>query len=190
MGDNELITTKIITTKQKKGEQKKLVKINLVDEQINSTKKSITRLDNFYISTFASLSTIPMGKDRLLPILALILLFIASSSSLYVYGSQTTTDTLQVNGQDYTITQLFSLVKPRSFNDSQYTGIALDDLMQKTGVTNPEQHTYTLKGSDGYEKTVTWTNMQNGLLTEKRESIFSDLPKAFRVKDIVAIEVK
>jgi hypothetical protein len=131
-----------------------------------------------------------MGKDRLLPILALILLFIASSSSLYVYASQTTTDKLQVNGQQYTIDQLFSLAKPRTFNDSQYTGIALDDLMLKTGVSNPEQHTYTLKGADGYEKTVIWENLKNGLLTKDRESVFSDLPKAFRVKDIVTIEVK
>jgi hypothetical protein len=131
-----------------------------------------------------------MGKDRLLPILALIILFIASSLSLYVYASQTTTDTLIVNGQQYTIDQLFSLAKQRMFNDSQYTGLALDDLMVKTGVANPEQHTYTLKGSDGYEKTVTWENIQNGLLTKNRESIFSNLPKAFRVKDIVIIEVK
>jgi hypothetical protein len=131
-----------------------------------------------------------MGKDRLLPILALTFLFIASSSSLYVYATQTTTDTLLLNGQHYTIDQLFSLAKPRAFNDSQYIGIALDDLMLKTGVSNPEQHTYTLKGADGYEKTVTWENLKNGLLTKDRESIFSDLPKAFRVKDIVTIEVK
>lgn len=131
-----------------------------------------------------------MGKDRLLPILALILLFVASSSSLYVYALQTTTDTLLVNGQQYSIDQLFLLVKPRSFNDLQYTGIALDDLMLKTGVSNPEQHTYTLKGSDGYEKTVTWENLRNGLFTKDHESIFSDLPKAFQIKDIVIIEVK
>jgi hypothetical protein len=130
-----------------------------------------------------------MGKDRLLPILALILLFLASSSSLYVYATHTTTGTLQINGQDYTLDQLFSLVKPRSLNESQYTGIALDDLLRQTGVTSPEQHTYTLKGADGYEKTVTWENMKNGLLTKNRESVFSDLPKAFRVKDIIAIEV-
>jgi hypothetical protein len=130
-----------------------------------------------------------MGKDRLLPILALILLFIASSSSLFVYASQTTTDTLLVNGQHYTIDQLFSLAKPRMFNDSQYIGIALDDLMLKVGVANPERHTYTFKGSDGYEKTVTWENLQNGLLTKNRESVFPDLPKAFRVKEIVTIGV-
>lgn len=130
-----------------------------------------------------------MGKDRLIPIFALLILLIGSISSIYVYATQTTTNTLLVNGQHYTIDQLFSLTKPQTVNDSQYTGIALDDLMQKTGVSDPEQHQYTLKASDGYEKTVTWENMKNGLLTKDRESIFSDLPKAFHVKDIIAIEV-
>jgi hypothetical protein len=85
--------------------------------------------------------------------------------------------------------QLFFLTQPRTLNESQSTGIALDDLMLKTGVSQPEQHRYTLRGSDGYEKTVTWENMKNGLLTKDSESVFSDLPKAFRIKDIVTIEV-
>ena len=131
-----------------------------------------------------------MGKDRLLPIFALLILLIGSVSSIYVYATQATTDTLLVNRQHYTMDQLFSLTKPRTFNESQYSGIALDDLMLKTGVSQPEQHTYTLKGIDGYEKTVTWENMKNGLLTKESESVFSDLPKAFRVKDIITIEVK
>ena len=131
-----------------------------------------------------------MGKDRLLPIFALLILLIASVSSIYVYATQTTTETLLINGQHYTIDQLFSLTKSRTLNDSQYTGIALDDLLLKTGVSHPEKHTYTLKGVDGYEKTVTWENMKNGLLTKESESVFSDLPKAFRVKDIITIEVK
>jgi len=130
-----------------------------------------------------------MGKDRLLPIFVLLILLIGSVSSIYVYATQTTTNTLLVNGQYYTIDQLFSLAKPRTLNESQYTGIALDDLMLKTGVPQPEQHKYTLQGSDGYEKTVTWENMKNGILTKDCESIFSDLPKAFHVKNIVTIEV-
>jgi hypothetical protein len=131
-----------------------------------------------------------MGKDRLLPIFALLILLIGSVSSIYVYATQATTNTLLVNGQHYTMDQLFSLTQPRTFNESQYSGISLDDLMLKTGVSHPEQHTYTLKGVDGYEKTVTWENMKNGLLTKESESVFSDLPKAFRVKDIITIEVK
>ena len=49
-----------------------------------------------------------MGKDRLLPIFALLILIIASTSSIYVYATQTTTETLLVNGQYYTIDHLFS----------------------------------------------------------------------------------
>jgi len=130
-----------------------------------------------------------MGKDRLLPIFALLILITACASSIYVYATQTTTDSVLINGQQYTIDQLFSLTNPRSLNDSQYSGIALDDLIVKTGTSDPEQHTYVLKGADGYEKTVTWENMKNGVLTMDRSSVFSDLPKAFRVKDIVTIEV-
>ena len=131
-----------------------------------------------------------MGKDRLLPICAICVLFVACTSSLYVHALQIESETLRVNGQDYTIDQLFSLTNPRQFDELQETGIALDDLLLKTGVSNPETQTFTLRGADGYEKTVTWDNMKNGLLTKDRESIFSNLPKAFRVKDIVTIEVK
>jgi hypothetical protein len=130
-----------------------------------------------------------MGKNQLLPIFALLILLIGSVFSIYVYATQVTDNTLLVNGQQYTIDQLFSLAQPRTLNESQYTGIALDDLILKTGVTQPEQHRYTLRGSDGYEKTVTWENMKNGLLTKESESVFSDLPKAFRVQDVITIEV-
>jgi len=78
----------------------------------------------------------------------------------------------------------------RTTKDGNFSGIALDDLMVKTGVVHPEQHTYTIVGADGYQKTVTWENMKNGLLTSEGQTIFSDLPKAFRIKDVVSIEVK
>lgn len=130
-----------------------------------------------------------MKQNRLLPLFATLIVMISSVFSIYIYATQATTNTLLVNGHQYTIDQLFSLTQPRTLNESEYTGIALDDLMLKTGVTKPEQHTYTLRGSDGYEKTVTWENMKNGLLTNKSQTIFSDLPKAFYVKNIVTIEV-
>ena len=130
-----------------------------------------------------------MGKDRLLPIFAILILLISSIFSTYMYTTQATTNILLVNGQQYTMDQLFFLAQPRSVNESQYSGVALDDLMLKSGVINPEQHTYTLRGSDGYEKTVTWENLKNGLLTKDGQSIFSDLPKAFRVKNVITIEV-
>jgi hypothetical protein len=131
-----------------------------------------------------------MGKDRLLPLCALLVLTIGCVSSLYVYAHQTNTETIMVNGQSYTIDGLFVITQPRVFDNLNFSGIALDDVIVQSGLTNPEQHTFLIKGADGYEKTVTWENMKNGLLTKNRESVFSDLPKAFRVKDIISIEVK
>jgi hypothetical protein len=131
-----------------------------------------------------------MGKDRFIPVIALIILVVASISSVYVYTTQASTDSILINGQHYTVDQLFSSTKPRAFADLNYSGIALDDLVIRTGVKNPESHTYTIIGSDDYQKTVTWENMKNGLLTKNRMAVFSDLSKAFRVKDVVTIEVK
>jgi hypothetical protein len=131
-----------------------------------------------------------MGKDQLLPFFAILVLIIGSISSLYVKAVQTNTETITANGQQFTMAQLNTLVKPQVFPTLNFSGVALDDLMLKAGVVHPEQHTYILIGADGYQKTVTWENMKNGLLTQEGQSVFSDLPKAFRVKDVTSIEVK
>ena len=128
-----------------------------------------------------------MGKEKFIPIFALIVLLIGSLSSVYVYATQINSEYIKVNGQDYTIDQLFFIGKKRTFDT--YSGIALDDLIVKTGVSNPEKHEYTIIAADGYQKTVKWENMEKGLLTKDGQSIFDGLAKAFWVKDIVKIEV-
>ncbi|MFW6121549.1 MAG: hypothetical protein ACOC80_11720 [Petrotogales bacterium] len=128
-----------------------------------------------------------MGKEKLIPIFALIVLLISGVSSIYVYATEIDSEYININGQDYTLDQLFFISEKRTIET--YSGIALDDLIIKTGVSNPEDHKYTIVGADGYQKTVKWENMENGLLTKSGVSVFSDLPKAFRVKDIVRIEV-
>jgi hypothetical protein len=129
-----------------------------------------------------------MGKQQLIPIIAFFILLLGSGSSLYVYATTTTSETLTINSQEYTIDQLLYLGELRTIES--YTGIALDTLLITIGVAHPEENVYTLIGSDGYQKTVRWENLNHGLLTEEKQSIFSDLPKAFHVKDIVRIEVK
>jgi hypothetical protein len=129
-----------------------------------------------------------MGKEKLIPILAIAVLFIGGLSSFYVYATQINSEYIKINGQEYTVDQLFFIGEERTIET--FTGIALDNLMIKVGISNPEAHEYTIIASDGYQKTVKWENMKNGLLTEEGQSIFSDLAKAFRVKDIVKIEVK
>ena len=133
-----------------------------------------------------------MGQEKLITILAVAVLFIGSLSSVYVYATQINSGYIDINSQEYTIDQLFFMGKQETIesNSELFSGIALDDLILKTGVSNPEDHEYTIISSDGYQKTVKWENMKNGILTEEGQSIFSDLAKAFRIKDIVKIEVK
>jgi len=128
-----------------------------------------------------------MGKEKLIPILAVAVLFIGSVSSIYVYAMQINSEYININGQEYTIDQLFFIGEERTFET--FSGIALDNLMIKIGVPEPEKHEYTIIASDGYQKTVKWENMKNGLLTEEGQSIFSDLPKSYRIRDIIKIEV-
>lgn len=134
-----------------------------------------------------------MGKEKLIPILALIVLLIGSGSTVYVYATQPVIkvdlDNITIYNKEYTIEELFSTVEPRVFDSMNFSGIALDDLIIKAGVECPSCNSYTITGEDGYQKTVTWENMRNGLLTADKMTVFSDLPKAFRVRDVVEIGV-
>jgi len=129
-----------------------------------------------------------MGKEKLIPIFALIVIIMGGLSSIYVYATTAESDYITINNTKYTIDQLFFIGEERTIDD--YSGIAFDVVIFKISVSNPKTREYTLIASDGYQKTVKWENMENGLLTEEGQSIFSDLPKAFWVKDIIKIEVK
>ena len=97
-----------------------------------------------------------MGKEKFIPLAAMIVILIGAGSSAYVYATQTTTDNITINGQQYTIDQIFYIAEPRTFDSLNFSGIALDDLIIKTGVGCLECHEYTIIGDDGYKKTVTW----------------------------------
>ncbi|MEM4258884.1 MAG: hypothetical protein QXL17_07035 [Candidatus Thermoplasmatota archaeon] len=132
-----------------------------------------------------------MGKEKILLISASIILIVSGLSSIYVYATTSDMTTITINAMEYTIDQLFLLGSEKiiTVNGETVSGVALDVLMNNIGIRNPEQKQYTIIGKDQYQKTVTWENMQHGILTKNRQSLFEDLPKAFRVKDIIAIEV-
>jgi hypothetical protein len=131
-----------------------------------------------------------MDKKKLIPAIAIIILLIGSFSSIYVFATQTNESNITINEQKYSIDQIFFIAEPRSFNALNFSGVALDDLILKVGVGFTNNREYTIVGSDGYQKTVNWENMENGLLTYEKMVVFSDLPKSFRVKDVVNIEVR
>lgn len=134
-----------------------------------------------------------MGKEKFIPIIALMILLIGIGSSAYVYATQTDTeilgDSIIINNQQYAVEEIFSDTEQRTFESLNFTGIALDDLIIKIGIECPSCHSYTIIGEGDYQKTVTWENMENGLLTSDKMTVFSDLPKAFRVRGVFEIEV-
>ena len=134
-----------------------------------------------------------MGKATIILITgAVLVLLLGGYSTLYVaqHTTQATTGIITVNHHTYTLTQLFTHVHLRNFTDLNASGIALDALITYTNVSNPDTHQYVISASDGYQKTVTWDNLQHGLLTNTSRTYFTDLPKAFYVFGVVSIEVK
>lgn len=129
------------------------------------------------------------GQNLILGIIAIIILI--GSSSLLVYSAMTQedTDTIEVNGNEYTWDEIFQDLTTVELGDHE--GVMLSDLINDTGLDDPEDHEFKISAADGYVKTVSWDDMMNGiLLKEKKMTYFPDLPKQFYVKDVVEIEVK
>jgi hypothetical protein len=129
-----------------------------------------------------------MNNKKVIPIIAVGILLIAIGASVYAYLQQADTGSVSINGATYSAKDLMAMGGERVVEE--YSGVALDELVISAGVSAPETKAYTLVGADGYLKTVTWENMQNGILTPDLMSAFSYLAKAFRVKDIVEIIVE
>lgn len=133
-----------------------------------------------------------MGKEKIIPILAFIVIIIGGTSSAYVYVTQIDKETITFNGDDYTIDQLLYMGKIKAVQTSEgdKTGVALEDLIPNLGVGCPSCHEYIIKAKDGYQKTVDWDIIKTGVLTDIKKVFFPETPKSFWVGDIVEIEVR
>jgi hypothetical protein len=131
-----------------------------------------------------------MGKEKTIPILAMIVLLIGIGSTIFVQASQSNSETIKIYGQEYSIDNIFKIAEKRTIttDEGEITGIALDDLIIKIGsvCTNCE---YTFKSKDGYQQTVPWDFMQKGVLTDYNRVYFPDTAHSFWVRDIIEIEV-
>jgi hypothetical protein len=133
-----------------------------------------------------------MGKEKLLPVCAIVVLLIGCFSTLYVYASQVdSNNVIKIGNKEYTINQIFSLANTRTIitNEGEKTGIALDDLIIQTYGECLSCDDYTFKAKDGYQQTVNWDYLKKGVLTRETCIYFSDTASSFWVKNIVEIEV-
>jgi hypothetical protein len=136
-----------------------------------------------------------MGKDKLIPVFAMILLIIGIFSAIYVHATMVNKKTITIQGEEYTIDQLFSIGETKTIQtvEGEKTGVALDDLILKIGMGCPSCYNYVFKGGDGYQQTISWDLMEKGVLSKNRKIYFPESTKTAKglwVKDIVEIEVK
>jgi hypothetical protein len=134
-----------------------------------------------------------LKKDLIIPLIAFFIILTGTASSIYTYTTQSNleidTNIILISDKEFDMDWIFSNVLSRTFESLNSSGIALDDLIIKSGVDNPSFHSYIFIGSDGYSRNVEWENLKNGLLDDKKRVVFFDLPKAFNVRDIIEIEV-
>lgn len=143
-----------------------------------------------------------MGKEKIIPILAMIVVVIGVTSSLYVYAQESELEKqrekynqeniITIDNLEYNLEELFTLIDNKTViaDDEKIAGIALDGLIIYTDIECPSCHEYTFKASDNYQQTVTWEMMQTGILTDYNRVIFPETAHSFWVRNVIEIEVK
>ncbi len=143
-----------------------------------------------------------MGKDKSIPLIAMIVLLLGIGSTWYVHAMQpekATGDdlTITINGKVFPIEQTLAEGEPRTIttDEGEKTGVALDYLIILAGVGCPSCHTYTIKAfyPHPYQQTITWDTLQTGILTYSEQynarTYFPNTAHAFWVYNIEEIEV-
>lgn len=140
-----------------------------------------------------------MGKEKLIPILAMAVLLVAISSTLYVTAQQSETNDMkmiQINNEQLNIDELYNNINTITIetDDGEKTGLPLDEVLEYSKVSCIECNSYTIKAKEPYQQTVSGSEMKNGILTydEKYNArvYFPNLAHSFWVYNIVEIEVK
>ena len=132
-----------------------------------------------------------MGKQKIIPVLAMVLLLIGIISALYVHATQINKNTITINGQEYTYDDLFLLGGEKTIKtvDGEVTGASLENIIKSIGIACTSCSKYTIKATDGYQKTIEWNVLKKGVLSKENRVYFPDTPKALWVSDVVEIEV-
>ncbi len=129
-------------------------------------------------------------KSLVLWIIAIIILITSATVFALTLIPKGDTDKVVICGKNYYWDDTFNDYQVEEFSgsDQTYEGIKLSTLVTDAGVSDPEGHDYEIEGSDGYQKTVTWEDIQNGyLVKENKVTIFPELTKSFWVKDVIEI---
>jgi len=130
------------------------------------------------------------GKKRLLILLTVILIVIGVGSTLYItlFKGAEKTEGLIVGETEFSLNELFGTSE--LITVKEYQGVALSEVINKAGIENPEAQEYTIIAEDGYQKTVEWESIQEGIFTREKRVVFPDLPEQYWIKNTTRIEIR
>jgi hypothetical protein len=135
-----------------------------------------------------------MGKEKLIPFLAIVIIILGTLSTLYVNANTISIDDdiITVNNKEYTIEQLLKMTNTKTIttNEGEKSGISLESIIEISGVPCPSCNKYNIVGSDKYSKIVDWNTLKTGVITEEKRVYFPETAHAFWVRDVAEIEVK
>jgi hypothetical protein len=99
-----------------------------------------------------------------------------------------------LNGLEYYLDYMPKRVEDKTvtFNETYApTGWSLSDMVNYTGLADQAAHNYTIYGSDGYNKTITWYGMMGGVLVEDGvKTVFASSTEFARNKYVIKNVVK
>jgi len=129
-------------------------------------------------------------KKRLLILLAVILIIIGVGSTLYItlFKGAEKTEVLLVGETEFSLNELFGTSD--LITVGEYQGVSLVEVINKAGIENPEAQEYTIIAEDGYQKTVEWESIKEGIFTSEKRVILPDLPKQYWLKNTTRIEIR
>jgi len=136
-----------------------------------------------------------MKVERVAPVVAILLIVVGILSTLHVQSLQEKADGnyIKINGNEFIVSELQKSCSEKEIETSAgeaYTGISLSEMINLSGIKNPGEYKYEIIGADGYSKIVEWNHIKKGIFSiGEKETIFSDLPKQFWVKDVAEIKV-
>jgi hypothetical protein len=127
-----------------------------------------------------------------LAVTAAAILAVSFGAFAYTLIPQGDADSVTINGTDFSWEGIFADYGTETFTAAErdFAGVPLEGLVIDSGVQNPETHTYRLTGLDGYQKDVTWNDIQNGYLTEEEHrAVFPNMTQSFWIRDLASVEV-
>jgi len=140
-----------------------------------------------------------MGKEKIVPVLAILVLFIGIASTIYVDAIENDEklpeNRLIINEHEYSFEELSKNFQQETTetDDGEKTGLPLEEIIIYSGVNCPSCNKYTFKASDPYQQTVSWDDVKTGILTYDKEYnlrvYFPNLAHSFWVYNLVEIEV-